>query len=120
MPGQLTTHALDTSSGSPAGGLRYRLFQFQGDFASQRIAIAEGVTGSNGRSPTPILEGRDMVSGAYCLEFDAESYFKTVRQDPVDGFLGLVPINFRITDPDAHYHVPLILSPFGYSTYRGS
>jgi 5-hydroxyisourate hydrolase len=120
VPGQLTTHVLDTSSGSPAGGLRFTLFRFQTGFASHRNAIAEGVTGSNGRSPGPILADRKMVAGAYCLEFDAESYFKAVRQDPVEGFLGLVPINFRIIDPETHYHVPLILSPFGYSTYRGS
>lgn len=120
MPGQLTTHVLDTSTGSPAGGLRFTLFRFETDFASPRNAVADGVTESNGRPHGPILADGNLVAGAYCLEFDAESYFKAFPRDPVEGFLGLVPINFRVTDPIAHYHVPLILSPFGYSTYRGS
>lgn len=120
MSGQLTTHVLDTGTGCPAVGLRFSLYRFEEDFTSRRIELAHGATNENGRSTGPILAADDLEAGAYCLEFHVETYFKDSRQEPVEAFLGLVPINFRVTDPKRHYHVPLILSPFGYSTYRGS
>jgi 5-hydroxyisourate hydrolase len=106
--------------GCPATGLQYILYRFEEGFTSCRVKVGHGATDGNGRSPGPILAGSDLKSGAYCLEFDAETYFKESRRELVEAFFGLVPINFRVTDPVRHYHVPLILSPFGYSTYRGS
>ncbi len=121
MPtGRLTTHALDTRSGKPASGLGFVLFQHLDGFRSAREEVARGVTGPDGRPASPMLEGDRLAAGAYCLEFDAEAYFKLDRSVPVDPFLGIVALNFQVSDPDSHYHVPLILSPFGYSTYRGS
>lgn len=120
VAGQLTTHVLDTRSGRPAAGLHYTLFRYVDGFASVRRLTGEGVTGADGRCEKPLLQGDDFQSGEYCLEFDAEEYFRRVADEEIDRFLGVVSLNFRVTDPYSHYHIPLILSPFGYSTYRGS
>ena len=121
MPdGQLTTHVLDTRSGKPARGIAYVLHFLPSGFGEAREVIASGVTDADGRADGPILQGKGLKPGEYCLEFDAQGYFRATAEGPVDPFLGVVALNFRVTDPNQRYHVPLILSPFGYSTYRGS
>ncbi len=116
--GKLTTHVLDTATGCPGGGIKVRLFRLEGD---ARTLLAESVTNSDGRVDAPLLSGDDFRTGSYELEFGAGDYFRaqgTALPDPA--FLDRVPIRFGIADDDAHYHVPLLISPYGYSTYRGS
>jgi len=116
--GYLTTHVLDTARGMPAAGLRIMLYRISGQ--SHR-KIAEAVTNADGRTDAPIL-GRDKFApGRYELVFSAGDYLRNCEIDAADPlFLDEVPIRFGMSDPDAHYHVPLLLSPYGYSTYRGS
>lgn len=114
--GRLTTHVLDTRLGQPARGLAFALFRIDGDV---RTALRHGRTNDDGRAPAPLLEGEAFVPGTYELEFRAGDYQASLP-DPVDGFYDLISIRFRIADACAHYHVPLLLAPFGYSTYRGS
>lgn len=118
MPGYLTTHVLDTARGCPAEGLRIVLYRVSGN--SHR-KIAEAVTNADGRTETPILPQKGFAVGSYELVFFAGDYLRATGQggdEPL--FLDQVPIRFGISDGAAHYHVPLLLSPYGYSTYRGS
>ena len=110
MPGYLTTHVLDTARGCPAPGLAISLFRLAGD---TRMPIATVTTNADGRTDSPILGQSDFAPGIYELVFHAGAYLEDAR------FLGDIPIRFTI-DADDHYHVPLLLSPYGYSTYRGS
>ena len=120
MMGRLTTHVLDTSRGVPAAGLEI-LLQVQGGSGGQFIDMAKVVTNSDGRVDRPLLEGEMMKAGRYRLIFSAGAYFKAEGVAlPAYPFLDDVVIDFGISDPDQHYHVPLLLSPYGYSTYRGS
>lgn len=116
--GRLTTHVLDTALGRPAAGLSVALWRIEGEARSR---IAAGVTNADGRLDQPILAGDDLAAGVYELVFEAGAYLRAtgapVTEPP---FLDVVPIRFGIADAAAHYHVPLLLSPFGYSTYRGS
>jgi 5-hydroxyisourate hydrolase len=114
--GRLTTHVLDTRLGLPARGLAFELFGIAGD---TRISLGSGRTNEDGRAPKPLLEGQAFVPGIYELQFDAGDY-QAGLPDPIAGFYDVISIRFRIGDADAHYHVPLLLAPFGYSTYRGS
>ncbi len=117
MTGFLTTHVLDTARGCPAAGVRIILFRISGD---SRSLIAEAVTNADGRTDAPILPEADFAPGTYELVFLAGDYLRA--QGPVGAeplFLDEVPIRFGMAEA-AHYHVPLLLSPFGYSTYRGS
>lgn len=114
--GALTTHVLDTSRGEPAAGVRVDLYRL-GE-AAEHIASVE--TNDDGRCPGPLLEGDEFGAGEYELIFHAGDYFRAGGQHlPDPPFLGRVVIRFGIS-ADAHYHVPLLISPFGYSTYRGS
>jgi 5-hydroxyisourate hydrolase len=116
--GYLTTHVLDTARGIPAAGLTIVLYRVSGN--SHR-KIAEVVTNADGRTETPILPAGDFQTGSYELIFFAGDYLRASGQAGADPlFLDQVPIRFGMSDPAAHYHVPLLLSPFGYSTYRGS
>lgn len=116
--GYLTTHVLDTARGLPAAGLRIVLYHLTGDV---RRKIVEMVTNTDGRTDAPILPRAEFATGTYELVFHAGDYLRTAGQSGVEPlFLDEVPIRFGISDPAAHYHVPLLLSPFGYSTYRGS
>lgn len=114
--GRLTTHILDTSLGGPAAGVDVRLFAL-GD---ARTLVASATTNADGRTPEPLLEGDVMATGGYELEFDVGPYFRArgaALAEPA--FLDTVVIRFAIRD-DQHYHVPLLVSPWSYSTYRGS
>jgi 5-hydroxyisourate hydrolase len=114
--GRLTTHILDTSNGGPAPGVDIRLFTV-GD---TRELIASATTNDDGRAPYPLLEGDLMVSGTYELEFDIGDYFRTRGAELADpAFLDTVVIRFAVNGDD-DYHVPLLASPWSYSTYRGS
>ena len=112
--GFLTTHVLDTAKGLPAAGLKITLYKWEGD---TRAKLAERITNDDGRTDTPILPKDDFSVGEYELVFEAGAYHSSTSDHP---FLTHIPIRFGIDDPDSHYHVPLLLSPFGYSTYRGS
>lgn len=116
MPGFLTTHVLDTARGVPAAGVRIALYRLSGQ--SHR-KIAETITNEDGRTDAPILPETDFKTGTYELVFFAGEYLRKHGQTGDVLFLDEVPIRFGMAE-DAHYHVPLLLSPFGYSTYRGS
>lgn len=118
MAGYLTTHVLDTARGCPAAGLKIALYRVSGN--SHR-KLVEMVTNADGRTDSPILPEGAFKTGAYELVFYAGDYLRASGQageEPL--FLDQVPLRFGMSDPEAHYHVPLLLSPFGYSTYRGS
>jgi 5-hydroxyisourate hydrolase len=116
--GRLTTHVLDTATGRPAAGLRILLYRVSGN--SHR-KLKEAVTNSDGRTDGPMLDGADFAEGAYELVFCAGDYLRASGQAGEGRlFLDEIPIRFGIADASSHYHVPLLLSPFGYSTYRGS
>ena len=116
--GFLTTHVLDTARGVPAAGLVIDLFLIVGD---ARNHIHSLTTNDDGRTDSHILPADEFVTGEYELVFHAGDYLDTLGTPPESPrFLDVVPIRFGISDESAHYHVPLLLSPFGYSTYRGS
>lgn len=114
--GRLTTHVLDTAAGKPAAGLKIELFR-RGESAPLKTLC----TNADGRADRPILEGAGLASGHYELRFHAGDYLRASGVSlPDPAFLDVIPIAFGIADPAGHYHVPLLLSPYGYSTYRGS
>lgn len=115
---RLSTHVLDTALGRPAAGLVLRLFRLDGD---DRLRVAEAITNADGRTDAPLLTGDALAPGRYELEFEAGAYFRSVhRLEAAPLFLDVVPVRFGVSAETPHYHVPLLLSPFGYSTYRGS
>ncbi|MBM7068383.1 hydroxyisourate hydrolase [Actibacterium sp. 188UL27-1] len=116
MAGYLTTHVLDTARGCPAVGLEIWLYRMSGN--SHR-KIADAVTNADGRTDQPILPEAKFKPGGYELVFRAGAYLNGVLPEGAARFLGDVPIRFEM-DQEDHYHVPLLLSPYGYSTYRGS
>lgn len=121
--GYLSTHVLDTARGLPAAGIGIVLYNISGD---SRRKIASATTNADGRTDAPILPAADFKAGTYELIFSVGAYLQAhdLLPKPNEGtpplFLDEIPIRFGVSDPDAHYHVPLLLSPFGYSTYRGS
>lgn len=112
--GYLTTHVLDTANGTPAADLTIQLFKLDG---SSRTLLKKIQTNSDGRADAPMLKGEEFEIGTYELIFNVGDYYN--RDEPIS-FLSEVPVRFGITEADEHYHVPLLVSPFGYSTYRGS
>ena len=115
MPvGRLTTHVLDVRLGQPARDLAFELFRIAD---GGRTSLCRGRTNDDGRALAPLLEGVRMTVGLYELVFAAGEYQARLSEG---GFYDDIPIRFRVTDTATHYHVPLLLSPFGYSTYRGS
>lgn len=112
--GKLTTHVLDTSAGKPGAGLRIDLYRLAGE---DRTAIKTVHTNADGRCDEPLLTGGDFGAGEYELVFHVGDYFKG---QPSPAFLDKVPVRFGVSSAGQHYHVPLLISPFGYSTYRGS
>ena len=116
--GYLTTHVLDTARGVPAAGIKIILFRLNG---TSQDRVADAVTNSDGRTDAPLLPPGEMEPGEYELVFEAGAYLDLSDPAPASvRFLDTIPIRFGISDPEAHYHVPLLLSPYGYSTYRGS
>ena len=117
MPGYLTTHVLDTARGCPAEGLRIELFRLEG---GAPVYLRSLVTNADGRTDSPILPEDEFRVGEYELVFHAGDYLDRTGAPPESPrFLDRVPIRFGMSEA-THYHVPLLLSPFGYSTYRGS
>ncbi|WP_332116281.1 hydroxyisourate hydrolase [Azorhizobium caulinodans] len=116
--GRLSTHVLDTVLGRPAAGVRVELFAITGDGTRQRVA--ERQTNADGRTDTPLMAGEDYRAGTYELVFHMGAYFRSsgapVAEPP---FLDEVPLRVTLSE-DGHYHVPLLCSPWAYSTYRGS
>jgi 5-hydroxyisourate hydrolase len=115
--GRLTTHVLDQAAGRPAAGLRIELWRLDG----QGTLLKTATTNADGRCDNPLLEGAALTPGRYELRFHAGDYLRSsgVRlAEPA--FLDIIPIQFGIADAAVHYHVPLLLSPYGYATYRGS
>ncbi|WP_108658443.1 hydroxyisourate hydrolase [Acuticoccus kandeliae] len=114
MTGYLSTHVLDTAHGMPASGVAVGLFDSEGE------PIARGTTDADGRVPS-LLAGEDFLLGSYTLEFEIGDYYRRLGLDlPDPAFLETVVIAFGVSDEGAHYHVPLLVSPYGYTTYRGS
>lgn len=126
--GFLTTHVLDTAHGTPAAGMKVELFRIED---KERNLMKSVETNDDGRMDEPLISKGDFERGTYELLFHVGDYFEE-RGDPpllagdyfeeeeLVPFLGLVPIRFGIADPESHYHVPLLTSPWSYSTYRGS
>ena len=115
--GRLTTHVLDTARGVPAGGIAVSLFRLQ----PGPELLAEAVTNDDGRLDSPILEGDALTAGIYQLVFQAGDYFRAGDAELPDPlFVDEVVLRFGIADSGGHYHVPLLVSPWSYSTYRGS
>jgi 5-hydroxyisourate hydrolase len=110
---QLTTHILDTSKGKPAPGIHVILSQHKKEVW---IELTKGITNNDGRIPDLLKKGTVMELGTYKLRFETQSYF---AKQSVETFYPFVEITFQVTTED-HYHVPLLLNPFGFSTYRGS
>ena len=116
--GRLTTHVLDTARGCPAEGIKILLYRVSGNSHKK---IAEAMTNADGRTEAPLLEGKAFKAGIYEMIFCAGDYLDAAGFDlPDPKFVDQVPVRFGLADGDGHYHVPLLLSPFGYSTYRGS
>ncbi len=106
---RISTHVLDIAKGAPAAGVNVELF-FNGEL------VASAVTNPDGRTESPLLTADELPVGSYQLVFHAAAYFQT----PGIAFLDAIPIRFGVSDPRGNYHVPLLLAPHGYSTYRGS
>ena len=116
--GRLTTHVLDTAHGRPAAGVVIRLSRNDGD---RRDAVGEFVTNADGRVDAPLLQGASFAVGRYELEFAVGDYFAGLGVAMAEPrFLDVVSLRFGISDADAHYHVPLLVSPYAFSSYRGS
>jgi len=114
--GRITTHVLDTAAGRPAAGLKIIFSQLDG---APKV-LAETVTNADGRCDKPLLEGAAFAAGQYEIVFHVGDYFRRTGVKLADPpFLDLVPLRFGVSE-DAHYHVPLLVSPYAYSTYRGS
>lgn len=113
--GKLTTHILDLTSGKPAANVKIEVKRLG------ESILKEVYTNNDGRANVPLLAGEELVSGEYVMEFYAGDYFANKNVNTVDQpFLTIVTVRFQLADPDAHYHIPLLLSPFGYQVYRGS
>ena len=117
MGGFLTTHVLDTARGRPAAGMALELFRIEG---GERILVKKIEVNAKGRTDEPLLTEDEFEPGIYEIVFDVGGYFAGGPDVADPPFLGLVPIRVGVADPSAHYHVPLLASPWSYGTYRGS
>ncbi|WP_029014975.1 hydroxyisourate hydrolase [Niveispirillum irakense] len=116
---RLSTHILDTCHGGPAAGVHIQLFRLHPD--GTRTPLTERVSNADGRTDQPLLSGAEMAAGRYELVFHIGDYFAgrdATLAEPA--FLTDVPVRFTISDPTGHYHIPLLATPWSYSTYRGS
>lgn len=115
---KLTTHVLDTATGKPGAGIAIELFRLEG---TRRVSLGQFTTNADGRCDTPLLQGAALERGVYELDFQAGDYFARIGLPlPDPRFVDVVTLRFGIADPASHYHVPLLVSPWSYSTYRGS
>lgn len=115
---RLSTHVLDTMNGRPAAGVQIALYRLDGEV---RSLVKEVVTNADGRTDAPLLTGDEYKTGQYELVFRIGDYFRGLGAAlPQPAFLDVVPLRFGISEADGHYHVPLLASPWSYSTYRGS
>jgi 5-hydroxyisourate hydrolase len=114
MKGNLSTHVLDIGLGRPGAGIPVKLWRIDGE---TRELVKSTITNLDGRTNPPLLGPDDMVAGDYELVFDVGGYFERTGKET---FLESIPVRFRIAQPDESYHVPLLVAPWGYSTYRGS
>jgi 5-hydroxyisourate hydrolase len=112
----LTTHVLDTMRGKPAAGMQFDLLMLHGDHSHH---VLSGTTNADGRAERPLVEGERFGPGTYVLLFHVGDYFHAQGEEIATPFLDVVPVRFTVSEA-GHYHVPLLVSPFGYSTYRGS
>ncbi|MCF8533803.1 MAG: 2-oxo-4-hydroxy-4-carboxy-5-ureidoimidazoline decarboxylase [Reyranella sp.] len=118
VDGRLSTHVLDTHAGRPAVGIKVELFEFSGEMAHR---IAKAATNVDGRTDQPLIAGRPLPIGRYELRFAVGDHFRSRGIEQGDPpFLDIVPLRFSIAEPEGHYHVPLLCTPWSYSTYRGS
>src|SRR5229473_3006286 len=116
--GRLSTHVLDTARGKPAAGVKIRVYSCNGE---ERRLLKSAVTNADGRTDSPLLSAKELVAGTYELVFDAGSYHVSQGSPVVSPpFLNDVVVRFGVSDPAGTYHVPLLLSPYGYTIYRGS
>ncbi len=116
--GYLTTHILDTARGCPAQGITITAYGVDG--AGKRDKLAEMITNDDGRTDTPLLPQGSFPAASYELVFHAGGYIADHFPDQGQPFFDKISVVFHSNDSDAHYHIPLLLSPYGYSTYRGS
>lgn len=117
MSGFLTTHVLDTAHGRPAAGMKIELFRIEED---GRCPLKALTTNDDGRTDEPLLPREEFETGVYEIVFHVGDYFAGEPGVAGPPFLDRVPIRFGVANPDSHYHVPLLTSPWSYSTYRGS
>ncbi|MBK20056.1 MAG: hydroxyisourate hydrolase [Rhodospirillaceae bacterium] len=114
----LTTHILDTANGVPAAGVTIEIVKVSGE---KRVTLRTIKTNDDGRTDAPVLAGDQCIPGVYELVFHIGDYFRNRKTDPDPSiFLDTIPVQFIISSEDEHYHVPLLASPWSYSTYRGS
>ncbi|MCC3372684.1 hydroxyisourate hydrolase [Cohnella sp. REN36] len=118
MKGGLTTHVLDLSRGVPAAGVKVRMWRLREDGTPGQL-LGEAETNADGRLGQPLIGEGGLERGLYELVFGVGDYFRGLTAGE-ETFLETVPVRFRVPDPDAHYHIPLLVAPGGYSTYRGS
>ena len=115
---RISTHVLDTAHGRPAAALRVGLYRW---LEGERHLVKTAITGPDGRTAEPLLEGEHIETGEYEVAFNVADYFRGVGVTlPSPPFLDQVVVRFGVSDAHGHYHVPLLVSPYGYSTYRGS
>jgi len=115
--GRITTHVLDIAHGKPGAGMLVRLWKL--DVTSSPLLVKTDRLNEDGRLNEPLVSGVTLTVGTYELEFEVGDYYKQAyRLDPV--FLDLIPVRFKVNDERQHYHVPLLIAPGGYSTYRGT
>ncbi len=112
-PNPLTVHVLDTATGRPAAGLAFALFRIEG---AERVKLGDWRTDLDGRAGETMVSADAFAAGIYEITFDVAGW----RAPDTSGFYDVIPIRFVVSDPAAHHHIPLLLSPFGYTTYRGS
>jgi 5-hydroxyisourate hydrolase len=119
MEGSLTTHVLDLARGCPAANVRVELWRLDPSDGGRELLVTTR-TNADGRTDEPLLAGASFTAGGYELLFDVGEYFARQGATEAPSFLGQVPVRFYIANPESHYHVPLLVTPWAYSTYLGS
>ena len=115
----ITTHVLDTARGTPAAGVKIEIHRVKFDGTMELLKSSE--TNKDGRSPKPLVDRDELQAGVYQITFFIGRYFESTRSNEnTSVFLDQVPVRFTVSNPSSHYHVPLLASPYGYTTYRGS